>query len=631
MHEEKLIGKFFTGINYWGSESSINMWENFNPESIENDLRLLNEVGITHLRVFPLWSVFQPISGLYGMSDIYEYAFGEEPLPDTPAGHAGVSESAIEKFSIFCRLAEKYNMSLIVPLITGHMSFRTYCPPAFLGKSLLTDPTVLKWQVRFVKYFCDRFKNEKTIIAWELGNEPPQMPGLDSNPDSFYLWCTLIADAVKSVDSSRPVVSGLHQSDIEKGPGNMKTIGEMCDVHTTHPYNTSDVLAVMPSVLDLPFRVRMNEDIGNVPTFVEEFSALGYMLCSRNTEADYYRCSLLASLAHGCHGAMWWCAFDQGHLDYAPYRWNTIGSEYGFFDKDGNAKPVAEINKQFKQLLDSIDGELPKHSTNGTIIIPRDDGTLDLNSVRASYILAKQANLDMNFSYAIDSIPDSPLYIFPSISGRKSITKGSLDELLKKAENGAVLFISADIGLFRYIPQMTGVTFAYREKINDIKTVCIGDKQLPIKTEYFFKPESSKAEVIATDENGDGVLFKNSYGKGFVFFLTLPLEAYLANKHGAFYLENQPDYACIYRIAAEAAKISRTADSDNPYIRLTEHIIDDDSLYIFAINYNNKTETANLLIDDSYSLSVVYGNGLSDGKITLRQNDGILIKATKNN
>ncbi len=52
------------------------MWENFNPASIENDLRLLRDAGITHLRVLPLWPIFQPLTALYGPDDVYEYTFG---------------------------------------------------------------------------------------------------------------------------------------------------------------------------------------------------------------------------------------------------------------------------------------------------------------------------------------------------------------------------------------------------------------------------------------------------------------------------------------------------------------------------------------------------------------------------
>ncbi len=90
---------FFTGINYWGSQEAIDMWEHFDADTIDKDLALLQGVGVTHLRVFPLWSVFQPLHALYGPSAVYEYTFGEEPLPDTPAGRAGVSEEACERFA----------------------------------------------------------------------------------------------------------------------------------------------------------------------------------------------------------------------------------------------------------------------------------------------------------------------------------------------------------------------------------------------------------------------------------------------------------------------------------------------------------------------------------------------------
>lgn len=139
-------------------------------------MRLLREAGITHLRVFPLWPVFQPLHAIYGPSDVYEYAFGEEPLPDTPAGRAGVSEDACTNFETFCGIADKCDMKLIVGLFTGHMSFRTYNPPAFNGKNMVSDPTVMKWQRRFVKYVVSRFRGQPSIIAWDLGNEGMGMP-----------------------------------------------------------------------------------------------------------------------------------------------------------------------------------------------------------------------------------------------------------------------------------------------------------------------------------------------------------------------------------------------------------------------------------------------------------------------
>ena len=68
MQEERLLNGFFTGINYWGLKEATNMWENYDPDSIDEDLRVLRDAGITHLRVFPSWQVFQPLKALYTTS-----------------------------------------------------------------------------------------------------------------------------------------------------------------------------------------------------------------------------------------------------------------------------------------------------------------------------------------------------------------------------------------------------------------------------------------------------------------------------------------------------------------------------------------------------------------------------------
>lgn len=627
--------EFFTGINYWDSKNAINMWSAFDAETIENDMKLMKDAGITHLRVFPLWSVFQPLNALYGPGDVFEYTFGEEPLPDTAAGRAGVSEEACQKFEIFCDIAEKYGMKLIVALITGHMSFRTYNPPAFDGKDLLTNPTVIKWQLRFVRYFVERFKCKKVIIGWDLGNETVHMPGLGGkNRDAFYVWCSIISYSIKSCDKDRPVISGLDNSSIEKGYSNLKTIGEMCDIHTTHPYNVfstnTDPINTMKPILDLTFKCRISEDISGIPTFVQEFGSIGYMNCSKKTEADFYRASLFACLSHGCYGTMWWCAFDQGQHDFAPYRWNTIGSDYGFFDKQLNEKPIVEENRKFKKILSLLpDGNLPKHRIDATILIPREEKENN-DLLRTSYLLAKQANLDVNFNYLLDPIVDSKLYILPSVKENKAIPKTRLDELLKKVEDGAVLYICADEGLLRQIPEITGVEIEYREKVGESKTLNMNGKSMPVYATYFYKPENYTAEVIATDENDIPVFFKNPYGKGYIYFLTLPLETFLSEKKGAFYKDDAIDYSCVYRELAHTANIKRVCDSDNKYIRLTEHIIDDNSLYVVAINYNNKPEIAHISIEQGYSVSPIHGDNIVGGMVTIRENDAVILKLERN-
>ena len=78
------------------------MWSNWNAEVVEQDLKKLSEAGIKILRVFPLWPEFQPITAHRTYKGkIVEYRFGEDPLPDTKAGEAGIDMEAISKFKTF--------------------------------------------------------------------------------------------------------------------------------------------------------------------------------------------------------------------------------------------------------------------------------------------------------------------------------------------------------------------------------------------------------------------------------------------------------------------------------------------------------------------------------------------------
>lgn len=636
--ELKNTQSFFAGINYWESVHATKMWKEYDEKIIEEDFKVMKKYGITHLRVFPLWSDFQPLYALYANNSLapYEYCFeNDTPLPDTEAGRAGVSEEMCRKFENFCHLAEKHGLRLIVGLITGHMSFRIFSPPAFEGKNFTSDPAALKWQVRFVKYFVSRFKNQKSIIAWDIGNETSVManlPGADA--DTFYLYTALIANTAKSVDNSRPVISGNAGYSIASGAANMKDMGEICDIDTTHPYNifntSTDPINTLMPILDIPFRCRIGGDIAKIPTFVQEFGSIGYTNCSKKSEADFYRNVYLSCLAHGCGGIMWWCAFDQGQIDFAPYNWNNIGSDYGFFDKDRNPKPIAKENLRLQKKMKSlISKSLPPCKTCGTILIERDgsDHTKKINLLRSTYFLSKRAGLDMNFSYVLDKIEYSPLYILPSVTSNQAITKKKADELLAHVKSGAVLYMSIDNALFRQMNEIFGVEIETRMTVSREHCVNLNGHILPIKSGSELKASALDSSVIACDENSNPVFFRKKYGKGKIFLFTLPIEKYLAEKQGAFYLEDEPDYSEIYKLLAKEAKIKRYVDIKSDFVIATEHDINDKEAYIFAINYSPSGKTCDIKVNVG-KLFDEDGNEIKN-KLTVSANDAKILKLIK--
>ena len=196
------------------------MWRDWQPEVVCGDLDQMAAEGIEVLRVFPLWPDFQPLQKApihgNGVGDMRMVEAGREyALPMTPAGRAGVSEGAMEKFRFLLDESEKRGLRLIVGLITGWMSGRLFAPIAFQNMDLITDPEVNRWQLRFVKHFVTQFQDHPALLAWDLGNECNCM---QANVSHVQLGLdSLITNAIRSIDRSRKVISGMHSLGLAKG------------------------------------------------------------------------------------------------------------------------------------------------------------------------------------------------------------------------------------------------------------------------------------------------------------------------------------------------------------------------------------------------------------------------------
>ena len=120
--DQKLFesGKFFLGCNWWASHAGTNMWHDWDAGVVEADIKRLAEAGVDVMRVFPLWSDFQPLRmhRQFGNNE-REMRIGEDPLPFTREGRAGIDPIMVERFGVLCDIAEKYGVRLIVGLITG--------------------------------------------------------------------------------------------------------------------------------------------------------------------------------------------------------------------------------------------------------------------------------------------------------------------------------------------------------------------------------------------------------------------------------------------------------------------------------------------------------------------------------
>ena len=632
-------GSFSVGCNYWASHAGTHMWRDWKPEVIEEDFKLLTENGIRVLRVFPLWPDFQPICQIYSGGGSTKFiGFRDSPLPATGAGSNGVSEEQLRHFQVMADLAQKYNLKLIVGLVTGWMSGQLYVPPALEGKNILTDPESLMWQQKLVTTFVSRFKNHAAIIGWDFGNECNVMQNVD-NYYQAYVWSSVISGAIRSVDTSRPVVSGMHGLSVsDNSQWRIVDQAAVTDLLTTHPYSLftpyagQDPVNSIRTLLHSAAEARLYADIGGKPCLTEETGVLGPMTAGEKEKAAFARTALFSNWAHDCKGMLWWCGFDQLHLDFSPYNYSAVEQELGLFRQDRTPKPVLTEFRNFSNFIEKLPFKtLPPRKTEAVCILTegQDNWAVAYNT----FILAKQAGFDIQFQKSEQELRDAKVYLLPSVKGLDAIFKDSWYKILEKVKEGATLYISLD---FVYMPTLTTpLGFEIKSNIQRrgaLRFISkIGNDSLNFETfsERKLDIDPLKCTVLGKETDGNPAFIMSQYGKGKIYLLTFPIENNLATTTGAFD-KGMPAWCNIYKLVAKEVVEERILTQNNTYVGVTEHNISDNEKVVILINYDYDEVSADFNVKDGWKITdCLYGKMMSGKSLKINANDAVVLVLKK--
>jgi len=629
-------GTFFTGCNYWASHAGLNMWNKWEPETVEADLKRLSEHGVDVLRVFPLWSDFQPIRmHTKGQQTPYQVRMGEELLPDTPAGRAGVSQTMLDRFRFFVDTAEKYGLKLIVGLVTGWMSGRMFVPEMLQGVNVITDPVAIEWEIKYVRCLVSAFRDSPAIVAWDLGNECNCM-GEAPSRSAFYCWMAAISMAIRVEDDTRPVVSGMHGVRIE-GKATPRDQGELTDVLTTHPYPLftphcdTDPINRMKSALHAAAESRYYADLSGKICFAEEVGCLGPMIASDEIAADYATASMFTLWAHDCHGFLWWCAYEQLKLEATPYDWDAVERELGLFRLDMSPKPIVNAMGRFRKFVKEAAADtLPENITDAVCVLTSGQDTWAV--AYGAFLIAKKAHMDIRFADAQYSLPDAKAYMLPSIKGTSSMPRHTYMDIIKRVKAGATLYMSLDDCLLSPFDKVTGMRVLTRSRSAGGDIVDIDGESIPMEAAYTIVSESAGAEVLAVNDKGLPVFSRCSLGKGTVYCLYYPIEHIAATMPHVTDGVNARGFERIYRKLGIRSE-DRCADIDLPTVGLTEHIAGENERLLVAVNYEPEACRARLSLKDGWHATDIRSidgkASLREGMLTIPNNNGAVIRIAR--
>ncbi len=580
------------GCNYWASNAGTEMWRNFDERAIRDDLRILASHGVKYLRVFPNWRDFQPVEPLYTASGTFkEYRMTDGSLPKN---RYYLDEQVLERFRIFCDICGEFDLKVIVGLVTGWMSLRLFVPPALYGRDLFTDPIALYFEQLLVMGIVERFKYHSAIYAWDHGNECHCMGSVDNHFVSAS-WIQMISNAVYSVDRTRPLISGINTVRTD-GNWRIDEQSAVCDMMVTHPYpfwtryagndkNTYIKSTLLPTVM-----TKLYTDIGKKPCFIEEFGTMGPGVCSEELAGDVLRVNYFSSLANGNPGILWWCANEQTELTTPPYTWTMVENELGMIYQNREPKPVLLEMKR----LSELNFELPPASIDAVCLLTEEQDCWGVAYM--SYVLAKQAGLNISFADATKEIPDAKVYMLPSINGNNILPKELYLKLKEKVSAGAKLYISQDTGFLSDFEGLTGNKITDSALAEEDGILNLNGKEIRYHRNRKLYLENTRAEQVKTP-----LITRAAYGEGEVYYVGFPAEAMLIGKSRAF----DGNVSEIYREVFKDELSAHAVRVDNENVALTLH---EDGGKLICVAVNHAEEAQNIEFISDYPITrILYG------------------------
>ncbi len=613
--------KHLIGCNYWASNLGIYMWKNYDKEVIRKDMQLLSSHGVNCIRVFPLWPDFQPLTETRFVNKgadnyfVFKMRKGDTPLPLCKFPDSGLDENQVANFKHLLSTAEEYGISVIVSIITGWMSGRKLVPDPFISRDLVNDAEVVLYECAFIKDLISQIKDHKNIIAYEPGNETNclsfEMSGFEAE-----LWLKSISDTIRMADPTKPVYSGMHGTSC-KGNWNLITQSKYFDMVTPHPYPCfteyciKEKLPEMRASLHAAAESSYYRSIAKKPVMVQEIGVMGQMYMTNDGVPEYFEKACMTSYAAGSKGFLWWCAFEQTHLDIAPYDVNCCEADLGLAFADHTPKPVLKKLAEVRKAIDEI-GDLPDPIHDACLIITNN---IDhWGNAYGSYMMGVQSGNYIDYIFETQPIKDYEYYILPSLGDNVGLNKYSSKELNQRVKDGAKLLVTYNGGAMWDFEEMTGLKIYGKEHLSHVKEFELNGKKLSIKCSKNVDLVPTTATVLVKDTEGRIVLTENKVGKGSVMFLNAPIEMEYVDSN---YPENTDLYE-VYKFFMKDNKKVITVDSKKAYTTLYD--LGNGKIGAMVYNYQKDTNKLNVSIADGYKVTKCLFGSVSDGAITFDRN-----------
>ncbi|MEU9860127.1 glycosyl hydrolase [Streptomyces sp. NPDC047971] len=292
------------GVNYTPSRGWFHHWLDFDLDAVRADLDSIAALGLDHLRVFPLWPVFQP-------------------------NRTFIRPRAVEQLVELVDAAAERGLDVAVDGLQGHLSsfdFRPSWTLTWHRRNMFTDPEVLDGQAAYLRTLASALADRPGFLGMTLGNEINQFSG-DPHPDPDRItpaeaesWLRRMLAACEQGAPGRPHLHAEYDAawyldDHPFTPAHAARIGAVTAVHswvfngTAQRYGPTSVATGQHAAYLVELSKAWAEEPGR-PVWLQEVGAPAPHIAA-DRAAAFTRTTVDAVLdCQDLWGVTWWCSHD---------------------------------------------------------------------------------------------------------------------------------------------------------------------------------------------------------------------------------------------------------------------------------------------------------------------------------
>lgn len=319
------------GVNYTPSQGWFHHWLDFDLDAVRADLDAVAALGLDHLRVFPLWPLFQPNRTL-------------------------IRPRAVEQLGLLVDAAGERGLDVAVDGLQGHLSSFDFLPSwtqTWHRRNLFTDPEVLDGQSTYLRTLAAALADRPNFLGMTLGNEINQFSG-DPHPDPDRITPGQADDWLRRMlaacEEGAPGRLHLHaaydaawyRDDHPFTPAHAARLGGATAVHSwvfngTAQRHGHDSVAVGQHAAYLVELSKVWAPDPRRPVWLQEVGAPAPHIPA-DRMAEFTRTTVAAALdCPDLWGITWWCSHD---VDRALADFPELEYGLGLLTNDGKVKPA---------------------------------------------------------------------------------------------------------------------------------------------------------------------------------------------------------------------------------------------------------------------------------------------------